>query len=460
MAEIPHLGERLHQFAERFRPAMRSKTHDTSHYGVAYLSGLLRLQETRTYTAISREQGLPMQNVQQFMSDSPWSGATVIKQVQAEVSVHPNFQAAVLVLDESADEKGGEISVGAKRQYNGRRGKVDLCQVGVFAALVTPQAWLWVDGELYLPESWFASDQADLRQRVGLPDRQVFRTKPELAWQVVQRLRQRGMPFCAVAMDDLYGRNVQLCQQLDEAGIEYYGDIPANTIVYLDCPRLEKRQSKRGKPAKRNRVVAQQRYAVRHLVNHTQIEWLTLTLRPTARGHLTDRWGRCRVWLVEGERRYQRWLLIRDTGRQLTFSLSNAPVKTDLQTMAWRKAHRVFIECSNQNCKSDLGWDELQAVKYRAWQHQLALTILASWFVAETRLDWQNRLAQDPALLVQYETELLPLLSVSNVRTLLRAALPLRQLSPEEATALVIEQLGNRARSRQSRLNKANPPET
>ena len=97
------------------------------------------------------------------------------------------------------------------------------------------------------------------------------------------------MPFCAVAMDDLYGRNVQLCQQLDEAGIEYYGDIPANTIVYLDCPRLEKRQSKRGKPAKRNRVVAQQRYAVRHLVNHTQIEWLTLTLRPTARGHLTDR---------------------------------------------------------------------------------------------------------------------------------------------------------------------------
>jgi SRSO17 transposase len=137
--EIPHLGDRLFQFAERFRAAMRTKTHDTSHYGVAYLSGLLRLQETRTYTAISREQGLPMQNMQQFMSDSPWSGSSVIEQVQTEVSVHPGFQAAVLVLDESADEKGGEISVGAKRQYNGRPGKVDLCQVGVFAALVTPQ---------------------------------------------------------------------------------------------------------------------------------------------------------------------------------------------------------------------------------------------------------------------------------------------------------------------------------
>ncbi len=439
---------------------MTTKTHDTSLYGVAYLSGLLRLQENRSYTAISREQRLPMQNMQQFMSDSPWAGSRTIGQVQAEVRVHPAFAGAVLVLDESADEKSGEQSAGARRQYNGRLGKVDLCQVGVFGALVTPQAWLWVDGELYLPENWFEPKQAGLRQKTGIPATTVFRTKPELAWQIVQRLRQAGVPFVAVAMDDLYGRNVPLCWRLDEAGIEYYGDIPANTVVYLDCPQLETRLTKRGKPAKKKRIVAQQRYEVRQLVDHPQVEWDTLTLRPTERGYLTDRWGRCRVWLVDGERRYQRWLLIRDSGRQVTFTLSNAPVNTDLPTMAWRKAHRVFIECSNQNSKSELGWDDLQAVKYRAWQHHLALTILASWFVAETRLDWQARFPQEPALLAQYETEFLPLLSVSNVLTLLRAALPLRQLSPEEAIQLVVEQLGNRARSRKSRLQKTNPPVT
>jgi len=128
--------------------------------------------------------------------------------------------------------------------------------------------------------------------------------------------------------------------------------------------------------------------------------------------------------------------------------------------MAWRKAHRVFIECSNQGGKSELGWDELQAIKYRAWSHQLALTIMGSWFVAETRLDWQARFAHDPALLAQFQTELLPLLSISNVHTLLRAVLPLHQLTPEEAIQLVVEQLSNRARSRQSRLFSANPPET
>ena len=439
---------------------MRTKTHDTSHYGVAYLSGLLRLQETRTYTAISREQAVPMQNMQQFMSDSPWSGRRVIKQVGEEVAQHPAMQEAVLVLDESAEEKSGSTSVGAGRQYNGRLGKVDMCQVGVFVALVTPQAWLWIDGELYLPAQWFEDEQEELRKRVGIPPERRFKSKPELGWQAIQGVQQRGIPFTAVAMDDLYGRNVKLCQQLDDAGIEYYGDVPANTMVYLDCPRLETRLTKRGKPAKRKRIVAQHRYEVRQLVDHPDIEWLTLTLRNTERGYLTDRWGRCRVWLVAGERRYQRWLLIRDTGQQVTFSLSNASVRIDLKTMAWRKSHRVFIECSNQNSKSDFGWDELQAIKYRAWQHQLALTILASWFVAETRLDWQIRFEHDPILLARYETDVLPLLSVSNVCSLLRSVLPLRQLTKEAAIDLVVEQLHNRTCSRLSRLNSSVPPET
>jgi predicted Co/Zn/Cd cation transporter (cation efflux family) len=109
--------------------------------------------------------------------------------------------------------------------------------------------------------------------------------------------------------------------------------------------------------------------------------------------------------------------------------------------MAWRKSHRYFIERSHQDAKGELGWDEFQATKYRAWEHQLALTILASWFVAETRLDWMARYERDPALLAQYEVEMLPLLSVSNVRELLWAAMPLPQLSRQEASALVVKHL-------------------
>ena len=83
------------------------------------------------------------------------------------------------------------------------------------------------------------------------------------------------------------------------------------------------------------------------------------------------------------------------------------------------------------------------------------MTILAAWFIAETRLDWMQRFTQDPALLTKYEVEVLPQLSVGNVRELLRAAMPLPQLSPQEAAQLVATHLVNRTRSRKSRLKKA-----
>lgn len=458
--EVRHLGDRFYHFSERFRPFMRTQTHDTSAYGVEYVSGLLRLPTKRTITAISQQTGIASQNMQQFISDSPWAGSGLIEAVQGEVKVHPAFAEAVAVVDESADVKAGEASVGAGRQHNGRLGKIELSQVGVFLALVTPQVNLWVDGELFVPHAWFEPEQAARRQRVGLPPERSFQTKPELAWQLIQRARDQGLPFVAVAMDDLYGRNQQLCRRLDEAGIEYYGDIPANTVVYLDPPRFETRWTKRGKPAKKKRIGAQHRYQVRDLLDHPVLTWAHLTVRSTERGQLTADWGRGRVWLVDEERCYQRWLLIRREPKQVTYSLSNAPVTTSLETMAWRKSHRAFIERSNQNGKDEFGWDEFEAIKYRAWQHQLALTILAGWFVAETRLDWQTRFAPDPALLAQYEADVLPLLSVSNVRTLLRAAIPLPELTPEKATLLVIEHLVNRTRSRQARIRKAPGPET
>lgn len=178
---------------------------------------------------------------------------------------------------------------------------------------------------------------------------------------------------------------------------------------------------------------------------------------PAWRGQLRANFGRCRVWLViQGECR-QEWLLIRKDAKRITYTLSNAAPTTSLETMAWRKSHRYFIERSNQDEKGELGWDEFQAIKYLAWEHQLALTILASWFIALTRLDWMQRFERDPALLQQYEIDVLPFLSVRNVRELLRAAIPLPQLSIQEAADLVVEHLVNRTRSRKSRLRKSRP---
>lgn len=183
-----------------------------------------------------------------------------------------------------------------------------------------------------------------------------------------------------------------------------------------------------------------------------------MTLRPNERGHLVADFARHRVWTIrpDGTLRAE-WLIIRRNcnQKQTTYSLSNAPVETPLENMAQRKSQRYFIERSNQDAKSELGWDECQAIKYRAWEHHLAFTILASWFILETKLDWLRDHPPQTELLETYQTDVLPTLSVANVRTLLRAAMPLPQLSPLDAAQLVIKHLDNRTRSRKYRLKKA-----
>jgi SRSO17 transposase len=460
LQEIEQLGDRLGGFYDKFRPLLRTKTRDTSDYGLAYMSGLLRMESERNIAEIGRQWGISPQNMQHFISNSPWSHSALIQAIQEDILRHPEFQSgAILVLDESAEQKSGKHSAGAGRQHNGRLGKVEMSQVGVFLSLVTPRVNTWIDGELFLQERWFTPAYAQLRQQAGIPETQTFQTKPEKGWEMIQRAQRNGVPFVAVDMDDLYGRNNKLRFQLDQAGIEYYGDIPANTIVYLDKPEIVYPLTKRNKPSERPRIQAQRRCQVQDLLNSSALERAVITLRPNERGELRAEFARCRVWTVYQTKARQEWLLIRRDAGTVTYVLSNASAAISLKEMAWRKSHRYFIERSNQDAKSELGWDEFQAIKYQAWEHQLALTILASWFVAETRLDWMSRFEQDPALLAKYEVEVLPLLSVGNVRKLLRAAMPLPQLSSQDATALVVEHLVNRTRSRKSRLRRQQVPE-
>ena len=148
---------------------------------------------------------------------------------------------------------------------------------------------------------------------------------------------------------------------------------------------------------------------------------------------------------------------MRRQGKKTSYAFSNADTATSLQTMALRKSQRFFIECDNREAKSEFGWDEIQTVTFTAWQHQLAFTILAQWFINQTRFDWEAQSERDPELFSRYAVSLLPALSVANVREMLRAALPLPVLSPVQAAALVVEHLDNRTRSRKSRL--LNPPD-
>lgn len=414
------------------------------------------MDSARTIANIGRQTGVSEQNMQHFISESPWSGWAMIERVQDAILANGAFaQDSVLLLDESADAKAGTTTVGVGRQHNGRLGKVDVSQVGVFLTLARGSLCTWIDGELFLPEAWFEISQAAERQRAGVPSERRFQTKPALGWQMIARVKARGLPFEAVACDSLYGRSPWLRDQCTAEGIECYSDVPANSLVYLSQPVIGLPTAKQ---ARNQQVLSPCPTRVDRLAQLPDTLWQTLRLRAGERGYIDADFAARRVWTVRDDLSvHEEWLLLRRDSR-ITYTLSNAVADTPLATLARRKSARYFAERSNQDAKSELGWDEFQATKWRAWEHQLALTILAGWFITETKLEWQAEYARDPALWDHYQTEVLPALSVANVRQLLRAALPLPQLSSLQAAELVVKHLDNRSRSRRSRLKHRSGP--
>jgi SRSO17 transposase len=466
---VASLAERLHALWTRFRPCFTTTTRDGSLHAWTYLRGVLTVPSKRTFANIARRVVDPAddgQALQQFMSDSPWSAHAVIAQVQGELAATPSLQhGGMLILDESADAKAGFHSAGAARQWNGRLGKVDLCQVGTFLAFATDTLWTWIDGELFLPEPWFAPDLAAARTRLGIPATRPFTTKVELGWQMIQRVLAAKVPFEVLLCDDLYGRSQWLRHQLRTAEVVYMADVPADTQVYLRQPvvGVPVARGRKGRPPTLRRVLnGVTPVAVQQVVSRADTPFRRFQVRDTERGALEDTFAARQVWTIHDGTVSAEWLVIRQEGGTPTYAVSNAPTTTPVEQLVDWKCRRFGIECANHEAKSELGWGDFQAQKFAAWEHHLALTILAGWFVAQTKVDWATQHGRDGTLAQELGMTSLPALSAANVRELLQAVMPLQQLSPEQAQRLVVKHLVNRSRSIRSRLNaqhqKHGPP--
>jgi|SRR5215207_142847 len=457
---IRQLGHRLHQYWERYAECFETSTRDASHHALNYLSGLLRMEKERNFANLARTAGESPQNMQHFMTNSPWEAQEVLKQIRQEVAGTPAFaRGGVLILDESAEKKSSEKTAGAGRQHNGRLGKIEMSQVGTFLAYANDGLWTWIDGELFLPQQWFGNQMAKEGRRLGVPADRKFATKIELGWQMIERVSAEGLPFELVCCDTLYGRSYWLRRKISHAGLIYLADVPADTQVYLEKPIVglpAKDPDKSGRAFTRPRVLsAAKAIEVRQLARHAQTSWACVRVRATERGEINDQFSTRLVWTTyDGEQPVQEWLVIRrEADGTIHYALSNSPVETPLERLAWGKCQRFFIEVTNREAKSEAGWDELRAQKFPAWEHQLALSCLATWFIAQTKLDWRTAYPRDPALVKELRVDQLPQLSMANIRELLRAVMPLPRLTVERATDLVVEHLVNRTRSRKSRLS-------
>lgn len=457
------LTGKFRRTCRHFRSCFDTRTGHPSRYAEIYLKGLLLMETERNYANMARRVIGPEddgQNLQQFMSDSPWKEQRVFDQIQRDVARWPELHGGSLIVDESAFERDGDKSAGAGRQHLGRFGKVDMGQVGVGLGYYKDGTWALVDAELFMPEHWFDDAHADLRRRSHVPEDLAFRSKPEMGLAMVRRAKGNGLPFKEVLADSLYGRKHGFRADLDQDGILYIADIPVGMKVYLERPTVgipDGPAKARGRRPSQPRVLSEATpVEVSALAKTLEPTFQTVEIRETERGMLKTKAVARRVWtLTEAMEVREEWLLIwKKPNGKLGFSLSNYPPETSLETLVGRRANRYFIERIFEDGKSENGWDEFQARKYRAWHHDAALQALALWFIAEVKLEYKRDYPRDPRLKEEFELEVLPALSTANVREMFRAALPLPRLSMKEANQIVTRNWVNRSRSTCSRRKK------
>jgi SRSO17 transposase len=418
---------------------------DVGGHARSYLSGLMGTQRRKNIERIEADVAESnYQGMQQFLSDSPWDHAALMRQVADEAeAVLGRHADTALYVDETSFVKKGNASVGVKRQYCGRLGKLENCQVGVFLSLGAGTRVAPVDFRLFLPEDW-AEDAARCAKAKVPEMHRRHRTKTELALEMIESARARGSTHGWIGGDEVYGNNHAFTNALDDLGQVFLMDVARTMKVWTEdpAPALPLATGPAGRGRKPRKPRAQAPGAALTVAALTEAGFEAqarlLDLRDSAKGRLCARVWATRVWQWDGESpaARPRWLVVRqDADGTFKYSLANCPADTTWERMAYMQAQRYWIERGFQDAKSQLGMAQYEVRGWIGWHHHQALVCLAQLFLLKQRV-----------LL----NAALPLLSARDLVELLAIYLPRRPRSETE----VVRQLQQRHAARQRDIDR------
>jgi SRSO17 transposase len=414
------------QFGRDFRRA------EQRFWALKYAQGqLLELERKSIEPMATALVGGNVQAMQQLISDSPWSDATVIEHHQARVAETLGQLEGVLIFDGCDFPKQGDESVGVAWQYCGALGKVANCQASVVAAYASERGFTLLDRRLFMPEEWFDAAHRPRWPHWGIPTDLTYKTRPELAGEIFQAICARGvLPFAWVAMDEGFGKSPSLLNQIQAANRRYFAEIPRTTHAWRHRPRVcPPHPSATGRPPKHPRLAPGQPASQRvdDLVRAWPAKtWRAYIIHEGSKGPLEVEVACVRVVMAEEDLPGRdEWLVVRRQSREQPISewkfyRSNAPASTSPKTLARLTAWRWPVETVIEECKGELGYDHYEVRGWRGWHHHTALTLLAHHFLVEVRLEMGD---QAPAL------------TVAQVRRRLQVVLPKREFDARAALA-------------------------
>ncbi|MDC0584264.1 IS701 family transposase [Bacteroidales bacterium] len=367
---------------------------------------------------------------QHFISNSTWDWEGLQKQVAQETSALlvqqklKNNLPIGYIVDESAHLKKGTKSVGVSRQYAGVIGKVDNCQVGVYASLVNKTSASLINERIFLPKTW-TDDKSRCKEAKVPKEHQSFKTKPQLALEMIKQDIERGITFDWMGGDGLYGHNTELCNGLDELNCFYVLDVHKDEKVYLQEPGFYIPESKSGKGRKAIKLHPDvEPVRLDKLIKSLPVEsWSTEEIRDTVKGKLILWVYKSTVWTWDGKSKKakKRVLIITkttDSKPKTKYSLSNG--ESDNYThkeYAYFVSQRYWVERSFDNAKNELGMSDYQIRKWQSWHTHHAIVMMASLYITTQLIEHQDNV---------------PLLSFRDARILLVANICATQVEIEE----------------------------
>jgi SRSO17 transposase len=375
---------RLQGFLQRYLPCFYRQ--EQRELAEVVLKGKLSKLERKTAEPIAYLAGRHRKPVQHFVGAGAWDDEAVMAELRRHVAEELADDEAVLVLDPSGFPKKGTASCGVTRQWCGRLGKVDNCQVGVFAAYVSRAGCALVDRRLYLPEDW--ADDADRCRQARVPESATFQESWRIGLSLLDRVAA-DLPFGWVAGDDEFGRASAFREALRLRRRRYVLDVPCNTSIRdLGAPRPPGR-----------RVPPWQRVDAWAAAQPSS-RWRRLVVADGSKGPKVVRAMEAWVQTKDedgcvGPR--ERLVVIRTVARepQVWYTLSNARSDVPLRQVVAAHGRRHGIEELLQAGKGEVGLGHYEVRSWMGWHHHMTLSLLALWFLNREKERWGEKSGGD-----------------------------------------------------------------
>jgi len=384
------LGNELAEFLEPFLACIQYAGQEI--YIETFIKGFMSDLQYKSAEPIALRYGTSVRGSQRFLKDGKWDTQMMEQIYQATLSETLWDQNAMITFDECGNPKKGVHSVGVARQYCGSTGKIDNCQVGVFAGYTSPKGYGLIDRQLYIPEKWFGDDYKERREACEIPEGVTFKTKPEIAIEMLEKIVLSGLfPARWVGVDSIYGSNNNFLASIPE-GLWYFADIPYNTLVFQEMPEMKiPGYSGRGRRSLTPKPSIEP-VMVKHIADDTSIPWNRVNLGEGSKGPIFADEKCIRVVMCNDNTPGDEvWLYIRrlEDGTY-KFSFCNASDDTDVSIIRKAALMRWPIEQCFEECKNELGLDHYEGRSWNAWHRHILLVFIAHLFLTTLRLKYKK----------------------------------------------------------------------